>query len=103
LIILLEWVGYVFLRKKSEALSKFKAFKTLFENEKETKIKCLSSDNGGEFTAKEFDLFCETHGIKRQFSASITPQQNGIAKRRNRTIHEAARTMLNEEKLSDGY
>jgi transposase InsO family protein len=92
-----------FLKEQSEALNKFKAFKTLVENEKETKIKCLRSDNGGEFTSKEFDLLCETHGIKRQFSVARTPHQNGIAEKRNRTIHEVARTMLNEEKLSDGY
>jgi hypothetical protein len=97
-------MGWVcFLKEKSEALNKFKAFKTLVENEKETKIKCLRSDNGGEFTSKDFDLFCETHGIKRQLSPSITPQQNGITERRNRTVQEAARTMLNEAKLFDGY
>jgi transposase InsO family protein len=97
-------MGWIcFLKEKSEALNKFKAFKTLVENEKETKIKCLRSDNGGEFTSKEFDLFCETHGIKRQFSTAITPQQNNIVERKNRTVQEVARTMLNEAKLSDGY
>jgi hypothetical protein len=95
------WV--CFLKEKSEALKKFKAFKTLVENEIETKIKCLRSDNGGDFTSKEFDLLCETHGIKRQLSAARTPQQNGIAERRNRTVQEAARSMLNEARLSDGY
>ena len=49
------------------------------------------------------DIFYENHGIKRQFSASITPQQNGIAERKNRTIQESTRTMCNEAKLSDGY
>ena len=78
-MILLEWLGYLFSRKKSKAFNKFKAFNFLVENEIETKIKCLRSNNGGEFTSKEFDLFCETHGIKRQFFASRTPQQNGIA------------------------
>ena len=97
----MAWV--FFLKEKLEAFNKFKAFKILVENETQAKIKCLRSDNGGEFTSKEFDLFCETHGIKRQFSAVRTPQQNGIAKRKNRTVQEAARTMLNEAKLSDGY
>jgi transposase InsO family protein len=78
-------MGWVCFLKESEALNKFKAFKTLVENEKETKIKCLRSENGGEFTSKEFNLFCETHGIKRQFSAARTPQQNGIDDRRNRS------------------
>ena len=73
----MAWVS--FLKEKSEAFNKFKAFKILVENETEAKIKCLKSDNGGEFTSKEFDLFYETHEIKRQFSAARTPQQNGIA------------------------
>jgi hypothetical protein len=92
-----------FLKEKSEALNKFKSFKTLVENEKETKIKCLRSGNSGEFTSKEFDLLYEIHGIKRQFSVARTPHQNGIVERRNRTIQKATRTMLNEEKLSIGY
>jgi hypothetical protein len=97
-------MGWIcFLKKKSEALNKFKALKTLVENEKGTKIKCLRSDNGGEFTSKYFDLFCETHEIKRQFYAARTPHENGIVERKNRTVQEAARTMLNEAKLSYGY
>jgi hypothetical protein len=46
----MSWI--CFLKEKSEALNKFKAFKTLVENERETKIKCLRSDNSGEFTSK---------------------------------------------------
>ena len=97
----MAWV--FFLKEKSEAFDKFKAFKTLVRNETEEKIKCLRSDNGGEFTSKEFDLFCETHGIKRQLFDAETPQQNGVAERRNRTVHEAARTMLNEARWPNGY
>jgi transposase InsO family protein len=97
-------MGWIcFLKEKSEALNKFKAFKTLVENEKETKIKCLRSDNGGDFASKEFDLYCETHGIKRQFSATRTPQQNMIAEIKNRIVQEDVRAMLNQGKLSDGY
>jgi transposase InsO family protein len=97
----MSWI--CFLKEKLEEINKFKAIKTLVENERETKIKCLRSDNGGEFTSKEFNVFCETHGIKRQFFASRTPQQNGIVERKKRTNQEASRTMLNEEKLSDRY
>ena len=97
----IAWV--FFLKEKSEAFNKFKAFKTLFENETKAKIKCLRSNNGSEFTSKEFDLFCETHGIKRQFFVAKTPQQNGIAERRIRTVQEATRTMLNQARLSNGY
>jgi transposase InsO family protein len=56
-------------------------------------------DNGGEFTSDEFNVFCENHGIKRNFSAPRTPQQNGIVERKNRIVQEATRTMLNEVKL----
>jgi hypothetical protein len=90
-----------FLRKKSEAFKHFKIYKEMVETEMDLKIKCLRSENGGEFTSKEFmDLFGE-HGIKRQFSAARTPQQNGVVERKNRTIQEMARTMLKDSKLSD--
>jgi len=95
------WV--FFLKEKSEAFQKIKTVKIVVENEIGKKLKCLRYDNGGEFTSKEFNLFCENYGIKRQFSVARTPQQNGMVERRNRTIQEAARTMLNEAKLSDGY
>ena len=46
----------------------------MVENESGMKIKCLRSDNGGEFTSNEFNEFFEGHGIKRKFSAAKTPQ-----------------------------
>ena len=78
---------------------KFKAFKVLVENETNLKIKCLRWDNGGEFTANEFNEYCETHGIKRHFSSLKNPQENGVVKRKTTTVQEASRTMLNEAKL----
>ena len=57
----MDWV--FFHKEKSEAFNKFKAFKILVENETEAKVKCLRLENGGEFTSKDFYLFCETHGI----------------------------------------
>jgi transposase InsO family protein len=55
-------------------------------NEMDSKIKCLRSDNGEEFTSKEFMDFCSKHGIKRQFSIARTPQQNGVVEKKNNTI-----------------
>jgi transposase InsO family protein len=46
----------------------------MVENEMDSKIKCLRSDNGGEFTSKELMKYCSSHGIKRQFSIARTPQ-----------------------------
>nr|GEZ63015.1 hypothetical protein [Tanacetum cinerariifolium] len=56
-------------------------------------------DNRGEFRNKEMDDFCSHKGIKKEFSNARTPQQNGVAERRNRTLKEAARTMLADAKL----
>ena len=80
----MNW-GY-FLKNKSKSFEKFKAFKALVENATDLKIKCLRSDNRGEFTSNEFDEFCEDHGIKRLFSPTRTPQQNGVVERKNRSI-----------------
>ncbi|GKC32561.1 putative ribonuclease H-like domain-containing protein, partial [Tanacetum coccineum] len=54
----------------------------------------IRSDNGTEFKNSIINQFCEMKGIKREFSVARTPQQNGVAERRNRTLIEAARTMI---------
>lgn len=94
---------FCFLKKKSEAFEHFTIFKEMVENETELKIKTLGSNNGGEFTSNEFWNYCEEQGIKRQFSASRTSQQNSVVERKNRTVEEMARTMLNDSKLSDVF
>jgi transposase InsO family protein len=90
-----------FLKNKSEAFENFKIYKEMVENEMDSRIKCLRSDNGGEFTSKEFMDYCSSHGIKRQFFIARTPQQNGVVERKNRTVQEMARTMLMDSKLTD--
>jgi transposase InsO family protein len=90
-----------FLRNKSEAFEKFKVYKEMVENEMDSKIKCLRSDNGGKCTSKEFMDYCNRHGIKRQFFVSRTPQQNGVVERKNMTVQEMDRTMLMDSKLTD--
>jgi transposase InsO family protein len=72
----------------------------MVENEMDSRIKCLRSDNGGEFTSKEFMDYCNNHGIKRQFSVARTPQQNGVVERKNMTVQEMARTMIMDSKLT---
>ena len=97
----MNWV--TFLKEKSEAFEKFKIFKAMVENEINQTIKCLRLDNGGEFTSNEFNDFFEIHGIKIQFSAAKTPWWNGVVERKNRTVKEATRRMLNEAKMSYAY
>ena len=75
-----------FLKNKSEAFENFKVYKEMVENEMDSKIKCLRSDNGGEFNSKEFMDYCISHGIKRQLFVARTPQQNGVVERKDRTI-----------------
>ncbi|GJX61709.1 ribonuclease H-like domain-containing protein [Tanacetum coccineum] len=69
------------------------------ENLVDHKVKVIRCDNGTEFKNKEMNHFCEMKGILRQYSVARTPQQNGVAERRNRTLIEAARTMLADSKL----
>ncbi|GKD29882.1 putative ribonuclease H-like domain-containing protein [Tanacetum coccineum] len=69
------------------------------ENLVDNKVKIIKSDNGTEFKNKVMDDFCREKGIKREYSVVRTPQQNGVAKRRNRTLIEATRTMLADSKL----
>jgi transposase InsO family protein len=68
---------------------------------RDSRIKCLRYDNGGEFTSKEFMYYCSIHGIKRQFSVARTPQRNRVVERKNRTVREMARTMLMDSILTD--
>ena len=92
-----------FVKKKSEAFECFKIYKELIENETDLKIKCLSSDVGGEFTSKLFQQYCDENGIKRQFSIARTPQQNGVVERKNRIVQEMGRTMLKDSKLDEKF
>ena len=92
-----------FMQQKSEVFSKFKIFKALVEKQTGLDIQKLRSDNGGEYTSKAFTKFCEHHGIERQFSTPYTPQQNGVAERKNRTLFESARCMLQHKQLSNAF
>ena len=66
---------------------------------KEVSVVAIRSDNGTEFKNATLEAFCKESGISQQFSAPRTPQQNGVVERKNRTLIEAARTMLLDAKL----
>nr|GEU50526.1 hypothetical protein [Tanacetum cinerariifolium] len=88
-----------FFVTKDETGPILKTFITSLENQLSLKVKVIRSDNGTEFKNSDLNQFCGMKGIKREFSVIRTPQQNGIAKRKNRTLIEAARTMLADSLL----
>ncbi|GJU41966.1 putative ribonuclease H-like domain-containing protein [Tanacetum coccineum] len=92
-----SWV--FFLATKDETSEILKTFITDIENLIDLRVKVIRCDNGTEFKNRVMNQFCEMKGIKREFSVARTPQQNGVAERKNRTLIEAARTMLADSKL----
>ncbi|CAH9074170.1 unnamed protein product [Cuscuta europaea] len=95
------WV--YFLTTKDRVFESFKTFHVLVERETGKKLKCLRSDNGGEYTSKAFDAYCREYGIRHEKSVPRTPQHNGVAERMNRTIMERVRSMLNVAKLPKSF
>jgi hypothetical protein len=65
------------------------------------RIKKIRSDNGTKFKNSQIEGFLEEEGIKHEFSSPYTPQQNGVVERKNRTLLDMARTMLDEYKTPD--
>ncbi|OYD06037.1 DDE-type integrase/transposase/recombinase, partial [Paludifilum halophilum] len=95
------WVA--FLKEKSEAFEKFKMFKNRVENKSSVKIKCLRYNRGGEFSSREFNIFCEENGIKWHLSSPRTPEHNGIAEIRSKLVVEVARAMFLENDISKTF
>ena len=89
----------MFLSQKNEVFYEFSKFCNKVQNEKGFAITCIRSDHGREFENVYFENYCNEHGIDHNFSAPRTPQQNGVVERKNRTIQEMARIMLNENKI----
>ncbi|GKB48031.1 putative ribonuclease H-like domain-containing protein [Tanacetum coccineum] len=87
-----SWV--FFLATKDETSGIIKTFIIEIENQLDHKVKVIRCDNGTEFKNIIMNQFCEMKEIKREFSVARTPQQNGVAERKNRTLIEAARTMV---------
>ncbi|GJY93927.1 retrovirus-related pol polyprotein from transposon TNT 1-94, partial [Tanacetum coccineum] len=86
---------YVYLiNTKDEALNMFKTYKAEFENQLDKKIKILRSNRGVEYESNDFAEFCSTFGIVHQITAPYTPQQNGVAARKNRTLKNMINSIL---------
>lgn len=92
-----------FMKEKSEVFKFFREFKSLVEKQKQTYIKVLRTDNGGEFCSKGMEDYLKEHGILHQKTNPYTPEQNGMSERNNRTIVEKARCLLYDAKLEKKF
>ena len=92
------WV--ILLQSKSDAPEHIEALCIRLQNEKKLKIDRIRSDHGKEFENSYMESFCQKSGISQEFSAPITPQQNGVVERKNRVIQKIARAMLYNKDLA---
>ena len=63
----------------------------------------VRSDHGGEFENKNFENIFDENGISYDFSYHRTPQQNGVVERKNKTLQEMVRTMINETNIANNF
>jgi hypothetical protein len=87
------------LKRKSEALTAFKQFKTTMEKQTDFKIKIQRDDKGSEYKNTAYDNYCQSEGILRQHTVVNEPHQNGVAECSNRVLDEGVTAMLDESKL----
>ena len=81
----------------------FQKFKVLVEKQSGKSIKVLRTDGGSEYTSKVFENFCEDNGIMHKVTAPYTPQHNGLAERRNRSLLDMSRSMLKMKKMPNTF
>ncbi|MCO5609644.1 hypothetical protein L7F22_063874 [Adiantum nelumboides] len=87
------------IKRKDEVFATFQKFLALVENQSGKKLRCLRTDNGGEYVSHTFQEFCDAKGIKRELTAPFNPEQNGVVERMNRTIQERVRCMISNAGL----
>ena len=75
----------------------------MVETETNLRLKCLRSNNGGEYINRGFKEYCAVNGIKMEKTIPRTPQQNGVAEHMNRTINERARSMRLHSRLPKAF
>ena len=89
-----RYVWVYFLKSKDQVFEKFLEWKAMVEKSAGRKLKVFRTDNGGEYTSKEFEGYLMTEGVRHELTIPKTPEQNGVAERMNRTLVEATRAML---------
>ncbi|WVZ63247.1 hypothetical protein U9M48_012892 [Paspalum notatum var. saurae] len=91
-----RYICVYFLEDKTEVAHVFSKFAKRAQNEFNTSIVNIRSDNGREFDNTNIEEYCDEVGIKHEFSATYTSQQNGVVEKKNRTLITLARSMLDE-------
>ncbi|GJT77536.1 retrovirus-related pol polyprotein from transposon TNT 1-94 [Tanacetum coccineum] len=91
--------GTLFLRSKDETPEVLKDFLKMIQRNLQAQVITVRTDRGTEFLNKTLHAYFKEEGIEHQTSTPRTPEQNGVVERRNRTLVEAARTMLSASKL----
>ncbi|GJY92478.1 retrovirus-related pol polyprotein from transposon TNT 1-94 [Tanacetum coccineum] len=93
-----------FLKDKTEAFDQFEIFSKKIQNQLGCTIVSIKTDHDREFDHEvQFGEFCNANGITHNFSASRTPQSNGVVERKNKTLQEMSKTMLNEQSLPQKF
>ncbi|WVZ76984.1 hypothetical protein U9M48_024890 [Paspalum notatum var. saurae] len=95
------WV--YFLGDKTEVAHVFSKFAKRAQNDVNTSIVKIRSDNGREFDNTNIEEYCDEVGIKHEFSATYAPHQNGVVERKNKTLITLARSMLDEYGTSEKF
>ncbi|GJU75709.1 retrovirus-related pol polyprotein from transposon TNT 1-94 [Tanacetum coccineum] len=93
-----------FLGNKTKAFEEFEIFSKMIQNKSGCSIVSIRMDHGLEFDNEvQFGNYCDLNGISHNFSAPRTPQSNGVVERKNRTLQEMSRTMLNEQSIPQKF
>jgi transposase InsO family protein len=91
------------VKTKDDALNCFKIYKAEVENQLEKEIKRVRPDGGGEYISNEFGEYCAKHGIIHETTAPYSPQSNGVAERKNRTLTYLVNAMLDSSGLPKSW
>ncbi|GKF70705.1 retrotransposon protein, putative, ty1-copia subclass, partial [Tanacetum coccineum] len=94
-MIIVVMVMFFLLKHKHAVFETFKVFKNEVENQLGKTIKAIRSDRGGEYISQEFKDYLKANRIVQQLTPPYTPQHNGVSKRRNRTLLDMVRSMMN--------
>ncbi|GKD81112.1 retrovirus-related pol polyprotein from transposon TNT 1-94 [Tanacetum coccineum] len=93
-----------FLKNKNEAFEKFEILSRKIQNQLGSSIIAIRTDHGRKFDNEvQFRAYCDAQGITHNFSAPRTPQSNGVVERKNMTLQEMSRTMLNEQSIPQKF